>query len=337
MSEKLRFAVIGCGRMGLRRMGLIREHSQVELRCIEDCNDELARRISEEVGCDYCSGWESVVSRPDIDCVMVSVPNKFHRDIVVAALEGGKHVFCEKPLARNPVEAADMVRAAERTGNSLKVGSNLRYFPSVLKAKELMDGNQIGEFLFARGWIGHSGWQIGTWYSEAEIVGSGTLLDNGCHLLDLYRWFFGEVESCVGWVSTAFWPVGPLEDNAMALFRFANGKMAFLQSSWTEWAGYMYLEIYGAQGFLRIDNRGQSCVTTLGQREGQNIVFDFSQELPRSYALEFDDYVDAIRNNRQPLPSGFDGLRVVQMADSVYRSALLGREIKIRAPGKEEG
>lgn len=329
MSEKLRFAVIGCGRMGLRRIGLIRNHSQVELRCIEDCSDELARKIGEEMGCDYCSGWESVVSRPDIDCVMVSVPNKFHHDIVVATLEAGKHVFCEKPLGRNPLEAVEMVQAAEESGHFLKVGSNLRYFPSVLKAKELLDTSQIGEVLFARGWIGHSGWQIGSWYSDVEIIGGGTLLDNGCHLLDLYRWFFGEVESCLGSVSTTLWPVGPLEDNAMAIFRFTNGKTAFLQSSWTEWAGYMYLEIYGAQGFLRVDNRGQSCVTTLGRRDGQNTVFDFSQQPPKSYALEFDDYVNAINNNRQPLPSGFDGLRVVQMVDGVYRSALLGREIKI--------
>lgn len=329
MDAKLGFAVIGCGRMGLRRINLIQNHTRTELRCIEDCNNEIARKVSEEIGCDYYSGWESVVNRPDVDCVVVSVPNKFHRDIVIAALEAGKHVFCEKPLAVNPTEAQEMVEAAARARHFLKVGSNLRYFPSVLKAKELLDSSEIGEVLFARGWIGHSGWQIGMWYSDAEIIGGGTLLDNGCHLLDLYRWFLGEVQSCVGFVSTSLWQVSPLEDNAMATFRFTNGKIAFLQSSWTEWAGYMYLEIYGTQGFLRIDNRGQSCITTLGNREGQNTVFDYSQEPPRAYVLEFNDYVDAIISNRQPLPSGFDGLRVVQMAYGVYQSALTGKESKI--------
>jgi len=213
---KLGFAVIGCGRMGLRRIDLITGHPQVELRCVEDYDNEIARKVGVEVGCDYCSGWESAVSRSDVDCVMVSVPNKFHHDIVSAALEAGKHVFCEKPLARDPIEAREMVVAAQRSRRSLKVGSNLRYFPSVLKAKELLDGGEIDEVLFARGWIGHSGWQIGTWYSDAEITGGGTLLDNGCHLLDLYRWFLGEVESCIGFVSTSLWPISPLEDTAMA-------------------------------------------------------------------------------------------------------------------------
>jgi predicted dehydrogenase len=329
MDRKLGFAVVGCGRMGMRRIGLIRGHHQAELRCVEDYDKEIARKVSEEVGCDYYSGWESVVSRPDVDCVVVSVPNRFHRDIVIAALGAGKHVFCEKPLARNPIEAHQMVKAAERSGCLLKVGSNLRYFPSVLKAKELLDIGEIGEVLFARGWIGHSGWQIGTWYSDAEVIGGGTLLDNGCHLVDLYRWFLGEVESCVGFVSTSLWSISPLEDNAMALFKFVNGKMAFLQSSWTEWAGYIYLEIYGTQGFIRIDNRGQSCITTLGKRNGQNTVFDFSQEPPRSYVLEFNDYLNAIASNRQPLPSGLDGLRAVQMAYAVYRSAQLGKEVRV--------
>jgi predicted dehydrogenase len=329
MNTKLKFAVVGCGRMGVRRIGLIKNHPMAELRYVEDYDDEIARKVSKEAGCDYFSGWEKLVSRPDIDCMVISVPNKFHHDICIAALEAGKHVFCEKPLARNPTEAQEMVEAAQRSQCFLKVGSNLRYFPSVLKTKELLDDDQIGEILFARGWIGHSGWQVGTWYSNAEIVGGGTLLDNGCHLLDLYRWFLGEVESCVGFTSTSLWPITPLEENAMALFRFSSGKMAFLQSSWTEWAGYMYLEIYGAQGILRIDNRGQSCITTLSNREGQNNVFDYSQEPPKSYVLEFDDYIKAISNNKQPLPSGFDGLRAVQMAYAVYQSARLGREIKL--------
>jgi len=82
-------------------------------------------------------------------------------------------------------------------------------------------------------------------------------------------------------------------------------------------------------GFIRIDNRGQSCITTLGAKDGQQKVFDYSQEPPRSYILEFDDYIDAILNNQQPLPSGFDGLRAVQMAHAVYQSALLGREVKV--------
>lgn len=335
LESKLGFAVIGCGRMGQRRIGLVRGNPLADLVCVEDCDGDIARKVGEEAGCDHCSGWQNAVSRPDVDCVFVSVPNKFHHDIVIAALEAGKHVFCEKPLARNGIEAEEMVRAAARAGRFIKVGSNLRYFPSVLKARELVDGGEIGDIVFARGWIGHSGWQVGTWYSDAEIIGGGTLLDNGCHLLDLLRWFLGEVESCTGFASTSYWPISPLEDNAMALFRFRKGTMAFVHSSWTEWSGYMYLEIYGSKGLVRIDNRGRSCIASMSKKDGQSAVFDYSQEPPTSYVLEFDEFVNALRDNRQPLPSGFDGLRVVQMVDGVYRSSHLKQEIAIPDVARE--
>lgn len=335
MDTKLRFSVIGCGRMGLRRTDLITNHPLSELRCIEDCNSEIAVKIGEKYGCYSCSGWENAVNRSDVDCVMVSVPNKYHHEIVIAALEAGKHVFCEKPLARNPIEAHEMVESAIKSKRFLKVGSNLRYFPNVLKAKELVETGEIGHTIFARGWIGHAGWQIGTWYSESDIIGGGTFLDNGCHLLDLYRMFLGEVESCTGLVSTNLWPIAPLEDNGMALFKFTNGSTAYIQSSWTEWEGYMYLEIYGSEGLIRIDNRGQSCTTTIRKKDGSTRLFDYSKESPRSYLLEFDEYIKSIISNRQPVPSGFDGLRVVQMVNAVYESSRLGKTISISSLGSE--
>ena len=337
MINKLGFAVIGCGRMGMRRINLIKGCARADLICVEDCSQAVAKKVGEEINCEFHTGWESAVNRQDVDCVVVSVPNKFHHDIVISALNAGKHVFCEKPLARTPGEALRMVEAAERSGRFLKIGSNLRYFPSVLKAKDILDNNKIGDPLFARGWIGHSGWQVGTWYSDTETVGGGTLLDNGCHLLDIYRWFLGEVDSCIGITSTSLWPIAPLEDNAMSLFRFTNGSMAFLQSSWTEWLGYMYLEIYGTQGSIRIDNRGQNCITTLFHKDGENTTFDYSREPPKSYVIEFDDYIEAVSNDQQPLPSGLDGLRAIQMAYAAYQSAYLKQEVKISSVSAMEG
>jgi predicted dehydrogenase len=118
----------------------------------------------------------------------------------------------------------------------------------------------------------------------------------------------------------------------MGIFRFAGGALASLHSSWTEWNEYMYLEIYGKEGYLRIDGRQPHCLTILGRRNGDRDVFDFSSQPPQSYQLEFDDFVQAIRTNRQPLPSGFDGLRAVQMAYGIYESSRSGRSIPVWSP-----
>lgn len=333
--HKLRFAAIGCGRMGLRRIRTILDHPDTELMCVADSDNDIARQVARDVGRESITIVEAV-SRADVDCVVASVPNRFHPSTAVPALDNGKHVWCEKPLARNPQEAMEIVTAAIRNRRFLKIGSNLRYFPNVLKAKDLLDGSAIGDVLFARGWIGNAGWQLDSWYSDPEMIGGGTFLDNGSHLLDIYRWFLGEPAECTGYVSTACWPIGSLEDNAMGIYKFAGGTLASLHSSWTEWNEYMYLEIYGKEGYLRIDSRQPHCLTVLGRRNGNQEVFDFSSQPPQSYQLEFDDFVRAVRANRQPLPSGFDGLRAVQMAHGVYDSSRSGRSVPLWGDSEED-
>jgi len=296
---------------------------------VVDVNEQEARAAADKYGCSYYLRYEEILPREDIDCIVVSVPNKWHKETVVAALDSKKHVFCEKPLARNPEEAEAMVDVAIRNGVTLKTGSNLRFFPSVLKARQLLDERAIGELLFLRSWIGHGGWVQDRWSAQPEIAGGGTFLDNGCHVLDIARWFLGEVKGCVGMIQTNLWPVEPLEDNGFGIFETVDGKTAMIHASWTEWAGYMYMEIYGSEGYVQIDNRGRTCKTVLGRRGGGEEVFDFSSLPPSSYEKEFKHYVDAILRGEQPLPSGYDGLRAVQMAWGVYESARTGRKIEL--------
>jgi predicted dehydrogenase len=327
--QKLRFAVIGCGRMGRRRMRTIVGHDDTELVCVVDVNEQDASSAAKEFNCPYHQDYTDVLLRPDVDCVIVSVPNKWHRESVISALDAKKHVFCEKPLARNPEEAEAMVGAAARNRVTLKVGSNLRFFPNVLKAKELLDRGAIGELLFLRSWIGHDGWAVGGWFTKQDIAGGGTFLDNGCHVLDIARWFLGKMKSCMGVVKTSLWPIAPLEDNGFGIFETVGGKTAVIQASWTEWAGYMYMEIYGTEGYIRIDNRGRNCHTILGHCKGDEEVFDFSALPANSYQVEFDHYVRAILMGDQPQPSGYDGLRAVQMAWGVYESSRTDRRVGI--------
>ncbi len=122
----------------------------------------------------------------------------------------------------------------------------------------------------------------------------------------------------------------------MGIFKFLNQAIGYVHSSWTEWADYMYMEIYGRDGFIRIDDRRPNSTTILGKKDGYRQVFDFSSQPPQSYTLEFNEYVRAIRNNQQPLPSGFDGLRAIQMAYGVYESSRLGRKVTIWGEAEAE-
>jgi len=334
MTDKIRFGVVGCGRMGMRRIKRIVEHANSELICVADAQEEKAKAVGKEFGVDYYTDFNSVTNKKDIDCVVISVPNKFHAPISIGAMKNGKHIFCEKPMARNPDEGIKMVKASIENEVFLKVGSNLRYFPSVQKAKELLDNSAVGDVLFIRGWIGNAGWQLNnSWFSDIELAGGGTFLDNGCHLLDICRWFLGEVEECSGYVSRMYHSID-VEDNGFGIFKFMNGTHAFIQSSWVEWADYMYMEIYGTEGYIRVDDRIPNCKVIHGKRDGYQQIYDYSKLPPQSYDVEFKEYMKAMRNQSHPLPTGFDGLRAVQMAYGIYESSRVGKSVKIW--GKEE-
>jgi predicted dehydrogenase len=330
MQMTLGFAIVGTGRMGMRRLASIVDHPRATVVTVADSDMAAATEAAERADCALAADHREAVADPAVDCVVVATPNKLHRPVVLDALAHGKHVFCEKPLAGLPSEAVEMVQAAARHGTFLKVGSNLRHFPSVQKARELLDENAIGETLFLRGWIGNNGWSLASWWSDPAEVGGGTFLDNGCHLLDLSRWFLGEAWECTGWTGTLLHPVAPLEDNGVGIFRFEGHKLAVIQSSWTEWADYCYFELYGSEGYMRVDNRAPACTVTVGRRDGSQEVHDFRDVSPQSYALEMDDFIHAVIDGRQPLPSGFDGMRTVQMAHAIYEANRSGRSQSLR-------
>ena len=339
MVGKLGFAVVGCGSFGTRRAKAVREAGG-RIACLADLDEGRVSRMASEFGCDYTTDYHEAMKRVDVDCVIVATPNKFHAPITIAALEAGKHTICEKPLARNLREARAMVDAARQNKVFLKTGSNLRYFSNVKKAKELIDEKAIGKPLFIRGWIGHDGKKVlHAWNVKRDIAGGGTVLDNGAHILDLFRWFMGDFSDCFGYVRTLQMPID-VEDNGMGLFRTRDGRMAFVQSSWTEWSGYMYMEVYGSKGSIFIDNRGERTAgtgkwfitsnTVYVTEEGTRQVFDYSAEPPQSYRLELEDFIDHVKRGKQPVASGYDGMKVIEMIDGIYRSSRTGRVVKLK-------
>jgi len=251
----MKVAQIGCGNIGRHRAEAVAAVSGLELALCVDTIVEAAQALAERWNCEPGTEWQEAVARPDIEVVIVSTPNVFHTPISIAALEAGKHVLCEKPLARNPQEARRMVEAAEACGRELRTGFNHRFHAQVVQAKALFDAGAIGEPLFLRGHTGHGGGEAfaWSWFCDEEIAGGGTFLDNGVHALDLARYFLGEFVEATGFRTTSLWDIAPLEDNGFGLFRTADGWVASLHSSWTQWKGYLYLELFGAEGFLTIN------------------------------------------------------------------------------------
>ena len=326
MTPSLQFGVVGCGRMGARRGRTIAEHPETMLVAVADVDRERATGMAASLGCQALDDT-AVFRHPDIDTVFVCTPNHMHVEHAVAALAHGKHVICEKPLACTPAEATAIVEAAHANSVTIKVGANLRYFSNVQKAHELLVMGSIGEPLSLWGRIGNDGWPTHSWFGDPSLSGGGAVLDLGCHLFDVARWFLGDAQHCIGTTRKLYWKV-PVEDNGVGVFTTVSGRQAVIQASWTEWATYVSFDVYGTKGVISVTNGLLAVRTTLVRRGGATEVFDFDQT-GESYSLELAAYVDARTAGVTPQPSGLDGMRVVEMADAVYRSARLGHSVAV--------
>ncbi len=160
-------------------------------------------------------------------------------------------------------------------------------------------------------------------------------MDQGMHALDLARWFLGDFTEVFGFLQTAFWDIAPLEDNAFALLRTRKGQVATIHVSWTQWRNLFSLEIFGKDGYITVEGLGGSYGTekaSLGKREFlkpfREEVIEFRGE-DRSWQEEWMEFVNAIKENREPLGNGSDGIEALKLAYAIYESARENRVARI--------
>jgi predicted dehydrogenase len=226
------------------------------------------------------SDWRKVVERPDIDIIDVCTPTYLHKDIVVAAAQNGKHIFCEKPVALNYAQAKEMYEAAEKAGVLHYLNHNYRRTPAVAYAKHLIESGKIGQIFHWRGaylqdWITDPNFPL-TWHLRKETAGAGPHYDLNSHSVDLARYLVGEV-AAVSAILKTFTPRRPLpgtgagtfkagesggetgavtvDDAAFMVAEFENGALGAFESSRfaSGRKNYNYFEIYGSKGSLIFD------------------------------------------------------------------------------------
>jgi predicted dehydrogenase len=256
----------------------------VRRQVVVDVTEDLARRAAHQFGFDeWAVGWEGAIKRADIDIVDIVTPNDSHRPIADYALDHGKHVLCEKPLALTAEEARLMAEKAGRSNSVSMLVFNYRRCPSVLEAKRLIEEGKIGKILSFRGlylqdWAMPEGtpW---SWRFGAAQSGSGALGDIGSHALDIAHYLVGEIDSVAGATETfvkarpragspsfapvttaASDPVKPsvemlpvdVDDCTIALLRFANGAIGTLEASRFAYGrkNFLAFEISGTKGAL---------------------------------------------------------------------------------------
>ena len=330
--DALRVALVGCGDIGILRARALALGPSCRLMVTADTDAAKAANVAAIVpGAAHVTDWRLAIARDDVDAVIVSTPPSLHQEMCIEALEAGKHVLCEKPLARTPDECRAMVAAAERTGKRLATGFNYRFYPSFRRARELLDSGVIGELDHIRSYGGYSATSHNQpWVHDAGTVGGGALRDIGIHLLDLTRDFLGDVASVKGVASGRVWKYPGCEDNGFALLTSSRGNLASVHASWTEWRRYQFrIEIYGSRGCIRATcfpmmTQVVWAAETGGPTQSKTDWFprwaigeklrSYRWVVVESFVDELEAFASWVNGNPSRVATGQDGLRAVEIA-----------------------
>src|SRR5581483_11682776 len=210
-----RIGLIGAGVLGrLRAQALLRVPA-LELRAVADADETRLAAVAGPPGIARATDYRRMLEAAEIDAVIVSTPTHLHEEMVLAALDAGRHVLCEKPLANGVASCRRIVDRAAAAGKILAVGFNHRYFRSVRYLKSIVDSGTIGELDHLRVFGGHEGLgQLrGEWMYRSEYSGGGAMMDIGIHLTDLVRHLAGEVVEVYGTATNRIWKIDGSEDN----------------------------------------------------------------------------------------------------------------------------
>ena len=334
----MRIGIVGAGLQAARRAPVLLDFPDSDLVVISAAHFDSAKRLADRLGCEAAEGWQAVVERPDIDAVIVATPPHLHAAISIAALKKGKHVLCEKPLARTAREAQAMITAAKAAGVTLKCGFNHRHHPGIQKVQEWLEAGLIGRPLFARcryGIGGRPGFEK-EWRADRQVVSGGQLMEQGIHGIDLGRWFLGEFAEVTAFVANSYWPTAPLEDNAFAMFQTPGGQVFSIHASLTQWKNLFSFELFGEDGYACVEGLGGSYGTEraiLGRRDPgapfAEEVVEFRGPDP-SWREEWREFVQAVGKGSEPLGGGRDGLEALRLVFAAYEAARTGTRVSLR-------
>ncbi len=326
-NNRLGVGVVGCGLIGQKRAKALGHGGQ--LVACADLDVARAESLAQASGAKVFRDWRELVWSPLVDVVIVATLHDSLAEITRTAAEAGKHVLVEKPAARNAIELDPVMEAAANHGVKVHVGFNHRYHRSLRKAKELVDSGALGELMFVRARYGH-GARIGydkEWRADPALSGGGELIDQGPHLIDLSRWFLGEITEVQGFAHTYFWDM-PVDDNGFMLLKTAKKQAAFLHASCTEWKNLFSMEIYGKLGKLDLSGLGGSygvekitlyrMLPEMGPPETTSWEYPMGDD---SWAVEIAEFFEDIRLDREPSAGLRDAQAALKVVESIYRES----------------
>jgi len=341
--EKVRLGFVGCGATGVMYGPVLKYLRRGVATAFMDPDRERAECLASMYGGSVYTDYEKMLEKAPIDAVVVVSPVYLHAEQTVLAAEAGKHVLCEKPMARTLSECDRMISACRDAGVVLMIGLMKRYDKSFLYAKELIEEGALGEIVAVRcDWCWNS-YDGSTWRRKRMTLGS-IFQDHGSHTVDLCRWWLGEIEVASGEINILV-EGAEVEDQAVAVFRHEGGRLSLhYQSNMTHKPLNEYYLIDGSKASLEIQfgpawsytstepfrmilyRRGRYAEDITRYNESN---LDIELQRHGRYLKELEHFCECVQEGKEPRTTGEDGRKALEAVLAVYLSSYKGQKVHL--------
>lgn len=340
--SKLKIAVIGCGSIARHRhLPEYAANVNVEIAAVCDIVEARAIEFAEKYNARAFTSYEELLAIEEIDAISVCTPNYLHAPISIAALNAGKHVLCEKPMATKKEEALSMILAAKKNDKKLMIGHNQRFVSSHVKARKLIENGDVGKIYSFRTAFGHPGpekWSADrkeSWFFKKEQAFIGAMGDLGVHKTDLIRYLLGEEIVEVGaFVETSAKTNTDVDDNAVCILKTESGIVGTLAVSWS----YVSKEdnstiIYGENAILRLEEDPNFSLI-VQYINGETVKYELgniqsNEEAGQKSSHVIENFVNSILLNIDPPITGEEGMKSLNVILAALESDKTRQIVKV--------
>jgi predicted dehydrogenase len=331
----LRIGLVGVGAAAqISHIPTLKRTEGLELAALCDRDPEKAQRVAQKFQIPFATNrLDDLLEDETLDAIDICTPNFLHAPMATAALEAGKHVLCERPLARSAEEAAQMVKVARKADRVLMCAVQHRFRADAQLLRKFVEKGDLGEIFFAKaGWLRQrTEWDSDEWRRQKRESGGGVVLDLGFQMLDQSLWVLGSPKVLSVTASVHRLRKGEVEDSATAFLRLAGGATLTLELTWglLMEKDFAYVNLFGAAGAALLNpfriHKGMH-----GTLVNVTPELDTSRnQFKQSIEAQIIHFVDSLRKGQKPMGSADEILPIMEVVDAMYRSAEQGKEVKL--------
>jgi UDP-N-acetylglucosamine 3-dehydrogenase len=324
---ELKLGLIGLGYIGKTHLYNCLRLEDAKLIALADISQSALKK-AKQLGIQYTyDDYQKLLDNPEVDAVIIALPTHLHAKCAKAAAEAHKHIMLEKPIARNTIEAEEILSKVRSNNVKIMIGHPLRFSEPYISLKNRVDNGEFGEIQAAYATNINSGpfihradtgapTPVPDWWWKKELTGGGALIDLGSHMINLAQWYFGDVVDAKSYLGYRF--NLEHEDHAISVLKFKGGQIVVINVGWYSGKTQMQLDVHGTSGHAAATFNQPSRIKTI-----TSLVLRKTPPYFMPFLRELQHFVESVKNDRQPEPSGEDGLKDLQVIEKAYKNSNL--------------